>query len=93
METPDIRRIDHWGTLGQTIKDARVDAGLTQHQLAEQAGVSRAWLARVESGHRKAEVEYLMRALAAVGLTLAVTPVADDGDPEFDEAMRRAGLS
>lgn len=79
--------------LGWAIRDARSAAGLTQQGLAERAGVSRAWLARVEAGHRKAEIELLMRTVDAFGLSfsLAPTPTAD-GDPDLDEALRSAGL-
>lgn len=85
--------IGHWVQLGQTIRAHRLSARLTQQQLADKAGVSRAWLAKVESGHRKAEVEYLMRALAALGLTLAIAPASPpDVDVELLAALREAGL-
>lgn len=89
-----IRFIRGWADLGQAIKGARRYAGLTQQELAGRAGVSRAWLARAESGHRKAEIEYVMRTLAALGLSLAVadTPL-DDTDPALTEGLRIAGLS
>lgn len=89
------RRIARWTDLGWAIRDARTAAGLTQLDLAERAGVSRAWLARVEGGHRKAEIELLMRTVDALGLSLFLgpTPAADaDHDPELDEALRLAGL-
>jgi HTH-type transcriptional regulator/antitoxin HipB len=89
----DLRTIGRWTDLGQAIKEARTAAGLTQHQLAQTAGVSRAWLARVEAGHRKAEIEYLMRTVDALGLAFALTPLPpDDTDPELTEALRIAGL-
>lgn len=85
--------IHHWVQLGQLIRAARLAAHLTQRQFAEKAGVSRAWLAKVEAGHRKAEVEYLMRALAALDLALAVTlATPPDVDPGLMEALRKAGL-
>ncbi len=89
-----ISLVERWTDLGRAIKDARLEAGLTQQQLAGHAGVSRAWLARVESGHRKAEIEYLMRTVAALGLSLALTPTPpDDTEPSLAEALRIAGLS
>jgi y4mF family transcriptional regulator len=90
-----MRRIARWTDLGWAIRDARTVAGLTQHDLADRAGVSRAWLARVEAGHRRAEIELLIRTLDALGLSLSLgpTPAADaDDDPELDEALRLAGL-
>jgi HTH-type transcriptional regulator/antitoxin HipB len=89
-----IRLVEGWTDLGQAIRDVRLEAGLTQQQLADRAGLSRAWLARVESGHRKAELEYLMRTVAALGLSLALAPTPpDDTEPSLAEALRVAGLS
>ncbi len=89
-----IHLVGSWSDLGRAIKDARFEAGLTQQQLAERAGISRAWLARVEAGHRKAEIEYLIRAVSALGLSLALAPMPpDDSDPALVEALRIAGLS
>lgn len=38
--------------LGAFIRDARAERSLTQHQLADRAGVSRSWLIGVEQGKR-----------------------------------------
>lgn len=40
-------------TTGSAVRDARQDAGLTQHQLAERAGVSAATVYRVEAGRHR----------------------------------------
>jgi len=66
----DSIRIDHWVKLGTTIKESRRSRGWSQHDLAQRADVSRSWLARVEAGHRGAELEPLLRALAALDITL-----------------------
>lgn len=90
----DIRPIGRWSDLGEAIRAARLDAGLTQHELADKAGVSRAWLARVEAGHRKAEIELLMCTVNALGLSFSLGPTPpDDIDPELDQALRIAGLT
>lgn len=88
------RSIVGWTDLGQAIRSARLASNLTQHQLAARAEVSRAWLAHVEKGHRKAELELLLRTAAALGLSFSLgpTPPADHEDPELDEALRIAGL-
>ena len=90
------RLVSRWTDLGWAIRDARSALGLTQGQLAERAGVSRAWLARVEAGHRKAEIELLMRTVNALGLSFSLVPTPPAhaaADPELDEALRIAGLT
>jgi transcriptional regulator with XRE-family HTH domain len=64
--------IAHWTQLGSAVRDARTGRGLSQHELARQAGVSRSWLARVESGHRGAELEQILRLLSALRLVLVL---------------------
>ena len=68
---PDIT-IGHWTKLGSAVRDARARHGWSQHELAERAGVSRSWLARLESGHRGAEFEQILRLLDALHLTLTL---------------------
>lgn len=96
MDAAEPRPLARWTDLGWAIRDARNAQGLSQHRLAERAGVSRAWLARVEAGHRKAEIELLMRTMDALGLSLFLglkpDAAADAADPELDEALRLAGL-
>lgn len=81
------------GHLGWAIREARLAQGLSQHRLATRAGVSRAWLAHVETGHRTAEFKLLMRTLEALGLSFSIgpTPTAGASDPELDKALRIAG--
>jgi HTH-type transcriptional regulator/antitoxin HipB len=67
--------INDWQKMGATLRAARRDHGLSQQALADRAGVSRAWLARFETGHRHAEMEQVFRVLNALDLSLAVKPV------------------
>jgi transcriptional regulator with XRE-family HTH domain len=54
---------------------ARRDAGLTQAQLAERAGVSRRWIGELEAGKRPgAELSLVMRTADALGLQLSLAP-------------------
>ena len=62
--------ISDWIKLGAYVRAARHERGWTQIQLAQRAGVSRAWLARLESGHRRAELESILRLFAALDLRL-----------------------
>ncbi len=65
--------ITDWRKLGAVLREARLRQGLTQDGLAEQAGVSRAWLAKLEAGgHRRAEIEQVFKLLAALSLEMVV---------------------
>lgn len=56
--------------VGAAIKGGRLKRGWTQGDLAHRAGVSRQWLINVEKGKATAEVGSVLRALAALGLTI-----------------------
>ncbi|ADB29907.1 transcriptional regulator, XRE family [Kribbella flavida DSM 17836] len=64
--------IPDWTKLGSTLRAARSRQRLTQEQVAERAGVSRSWLARVESGHRAAEFQQVLRLVNALGMTVVL---------------------
>lgn len=64
--------ITGWTKLGGLVRDTRLARGLSQANLATRAGVARSWLARVEAGHRGAELEQLFRLLDALDLTLTL---------------------
>lgn len=78
-----------WVKLGGLVRDARLAKGLSQAALASRADVARSWLARVEAGHRGAELEPLFRLLSALDLTLVLRPNADaqrQVQPRSDQA-------
>lgn len=58
--------------LGAAIQDARREAGLTQLELAERAGVSRPYLAHVERGRSSRLLELLFDLLRVLDLELVV---------------------
>ncbi len=58
------------GQFGQEVRRLRESAGLTQAQLARQAGVSRRWIGRLERGHTGAELDNIMRLTRALDLSL-----------------------
>ena len=62
--------VSDWIKLGAFVRQARNERGWTQIQMAQRAGVSRAWLARLESGHRRAELESILRLFTALDLRL-----------------------
>ena len=65
-----FRPIQTVGQFGFEVRRLRKSAGLTQAQLAEQAGVSRRWISRVERGHLGAELDNIMRVARALGFTI-----------------------
>jgi len=60
--------------LGLVIRERRRQLGLSQSQLAEQAGVGRQWLVAVERGKSRAEIGLVLQTLYALGLALSVVP-------------------
>lgn len=58
---------------------AREDAGLSQRELAERAGVAQSEIARIESGNREPSIPTLQRILAGAGreLRFRLTPLED----------------
>ena len=61
-------------SLGGAIRQARIDAGLTQSELGEFMGVDRFAVAKLESGRMTTQLRRLIEALDAVGLELTVVP-------------------
>jgi len=68
--------------LGRAIAGLRAERGLTQADLASQAGMSRVYLARLESGADQLVLERALRALRRMGATVTVTAGSprDDGE-------------
>jgi transcriptional regulator with XRE-family HTH domain len=64
--------------IGRAIAGARSARGLTQQQLAEEAGVDRSYLARLEAGASKLALERTLRLLRRLGATVTVTLPMDD---------------
>lgn len=60
--------------LGLHVRETRRRSGQTQAQLAAAAGVSRRWLADLESGKPTAAVGLVFRTLSALGLALHAVP-------------------
>lgn len=71
----DSRRVTGTSGVGAAIREARLDRGLTQAQLAKRAQVSREWLSGVERGERMgAELARILRVFDSLELTLTVSP-------------------
>lgn len=74
--------------LGAAIRQARTQAGLTQAELAELAGVSRALVSGVESGARPgAELQRVLAILRALGLGLVLERDHDDFESALEATL------
>ena len=62
--------------LGAAVQAARHEAGLTQAELAERAGVSRSYLAQLERGRSSRLLDLLLDLLRLLDLELVVRPRA-----------------
>lgn len=62
-----------------TIRFARLRAGLTQQELARRAGISQPALARIESGRISPRIVTAERILRECGMTLEAMPRAGAG--------------
>ncbi|MFA9271304.1 MAG: helix-turn-helix transcriptional regulator [Baekduiaceae bacterium] len=60
----------------RTLRDARLNAGLTQAELAARAGTSQATLSAYERGRKEPSLATLDRLLRATGRRLATAPAA-----------------
>lgn len=80
--------------LGAAARRARHEAGLTQAQVAEKAGISRQWLMRFEQdGHESGEIGRAFSVLRALGLGVSLKPLASSRPTgqaaAAQEALRR----
>jgi transcriptional regulator with XRE-family HTH domain len=65
--------------LAIVIRGRRTDLGLSQHQLASRAEVSRSWLAKLELARPSAEFSRLVTLLDSLGLELDISTVPAAG--------------
>jgi transcriptional regulator with XRE-family HTH domain len=65
--------------LGSAIADIRARKQLTQAQLADEAGLSREYLAQLESGRTVTLLEHLLRTLRRSGASVTVSYPSDSG--------------
>jgi len=70
---------------GLAIADMRRRQGLTQAQLAEQSGLTRDYLAHLETGRTSRSLDHIMRTLRRSGATVTVSLP----DAQAEEASHR----
>jgi transcriptional regulator with XRE-family HTH domain len=79
-------------TASAFLKLARLEAGLSQRELAERAGVSQSEIARIESGQREPSIPTLQRILSGAGKELRFR-LAELDDHDRVLAARHASRS
>ncbi|HEX2253044.1 MAG TPA: helix-turn-helix transcriptional regulator [Thermoanaerobaculia bacterium] len=82
--------------VGPAMRVIRRSKGLTQKDVAERAGVTRAMLSAYERGHRRPSLKTLVRILGALDVTLAelgraVEKIAEDGSPRGEVRNAKPG--
>lgn len=65
--------------MGLRLRKLRIDKGLSQFQLAYQAGISHTTLLRIEQGRIAARVDTMLTILAALDMTMAFVPKKGGG--------------
>ena len=60
---------------GQIIEEARKNVGMTQAELAERIGTNKSYISRVETGRTEPKVSTFYRIVAALGLSVQLTPI------------------
>ena len=79
--------------IGLFIRDYRRNKGLSQSDLATAAGVSRRWLANLESGKSTVELGLVLRTLAALDLALDIWALTDTAEGiDLDDVLRARGV-
>lgn len=75
-------------TIGANITKYREAAGLTQAQLAEQVGVSTAFISRVERGQKMMKIERLCATAQALQVSCDALLYPDSSEARFDNIHR-----
>ena len=72
---------DEYRQLCTVLRQLRLDAGLTQMQVAEQLGEPQSFVSKYESGERRLDVVELKHVAAALGVSL--TKLFEDLGPSW----------
>lgn len=68
--------------LAMRLREARLEQGLSQAELANRIGVSRRWVSQLENGKKTLEVGLVLRAITALGLACDVRPQASENSTQ-----------
>jgi HTH-type transcriptional regulator / antitoxin HipB len=73
--------------VGAVIRGERRRRGWTQAQLADAAGVTRAWVIAIEQGKRTAELGLVLHTLAALDVIADIVPTPPQRGIDLDEIL------
>jgi len=76
--------------LGEELRKARENAGLTQEVLAFESGIGRSYISQLEHDHKSPTVETLLRICRACGVRASVVIAAVE-DRQVTKVKGRAG--
>jgi transcriptional regulator with XRE-family HTH domain len=77
--------------LGRRLRQFRLRAGLTQHELAERSGVSRTVIASIETGQRSGiTLDNALRLADVLGVSVETLSGWDPLDPDSMSALSHA---
>ncbi len=73
MDTPAVHRVYNAEGLGRALRQLREEAGLTQAELAEVAGIPRLYIVKLENGDVTEQVVRLVALLKLLGSRIVIT--------------------
>ena len=73
MDTSPPYRVYNAKSLGQAVRQLREEAGLTQAELAELAGIPRLYVVKLENGQVTEQVRRLVALLKLLGSRIVIT--------------------
>lgn len=82
-----MRPIQTSNGFGAAVRRARKDLGMSQAELAIQAGVGRPWLSELETGKRTAELGRALLVVNALDLAITLVPLSKPGRSGVDLAQ------
>lgn len=85
LEQPDSRQ-----SLAASVARLRADRGRTLEELADESGVSRAFISQIESQRGNPTLATLDRLATALGVGVADLLTGDVGEPRFEPVVRPA---
>jgi len=93
MTQQEAKLVNAGGTFGERLRQARLDAGLTQSQLVRRSGIPKPTISRYENGHVMPSLATLARLAAALELAEgALLPGLNSPKEELFIALEERGI-